>query len=264
MSYQIKQAKLSAGPLSYHTAGSGKPVLYLHAAGGVSITKPLETLAQTHEVFAPVVPGFDGTPPMESLETIQNYVALVAEFAEKNIGDRFDVIGSSFGSWVALWLSVLHPAIVDHLILEVPAGFRFGGKGGLPSDPEARMKALFVHPDRVTAPAKSSEVMAGNRRTYEAISSATIPEGATVDEALSARLGEVQAVTLVLLGTEDPVVPAEAGAHLKRHIPVSQRVFVFDAAHSIEVDQPERVMRLWREFLSRGQGFVLNRSETAA
>lgn len=255
MSFELKQTELSAGKISYHVGGSGKPVLYLHAAGGVTITRPLQELAKTHQVFAPVAPGFDGTAPIASIATMADYVALVAEFAAKMVGERFDVIGSSFGSWTALWLSVKHPQMVDHLILGVPAGFRFEGKGGLPADPEERFKALYAHPERIEGPKKSPQVMEANRLTYEKLAG-----GVLVDEELSACLPTVEAVTLILLGAEDRVVPPEAAAHLKRHIPVSQRVFVFDAAHSIEIDQPERVTRLWKAFLERGQGFVLNQA----
>lgn len=258
MTFEIKQATLGAGTLSYHVAGSGKPVLYLHSAGGVTITSPLEELARTHQVFAPVAPGFDGTKPLGGVDNLANYVALVAEFAAKHLGERFDVIGSSFGSWTALWLAANHPTMVDHLILGVPAGFRFGGKGGLPADPAERFKALYAHPERIKGPSKSPEIMEANRQTYERLTA-----GVAVDEKLSEKLTSIEAVTLILLGTEDKVVPAEAGAHLKRSIPVSQRVFVFDAAHSIEVDQPERVSRLWQGFLERGQGFVLNQEGTA-
>jgi pimeloyl-ACP methyl ester carboxylesterase len=257
MDFQIRQAAFDSETLEYHVAGQGKPVLYLHAAGGVSITRPLTALAQTHQVFAPVTPGFDGTAPLDSLTSVQDYAALVARFAATTIGERFDVIGSSFGAWVAMWLAALNPAMVDHLILQVPAGFRFDGEGGLPDDPAARMRALYAHPDRITAPAKPGPVMAANRATYERL--ATLPGGATVDQALSERLTGIEAVTLIILGADDPVVPPRASAHLKRMIPMSQRVFVFDAAHSVEVDQPDRVTRLWSEFLDRGQGFVLNR-----
>ncbi|WP_309084691.1 alpha/beta hydrolase [Chelativorans sp.] len=258
MSFELKQAELSAGRISYHVGGSGKPVLHLHPAGGVTMSRPLQELTKTHQVFAPVAPGFDGTGPIASITALSDYVGLVAEFAGRLVGDRFDVIGSSFGSWVALWLAARHPKMVDHLILEVPAGFRFGGKGGLPVDPDERMKALYAHPERLEAPGKPAEIMAANRQTYERLIG-----GVMVDEELSARLASIEAVTLILLGTEDPVVPPEAGAHLKRHIPASQRVFVYDAAHSIAIDQPERVFRLWSAFLERGPGFVLNQGAAA-
>ncbi|MBP1844039.1 pimeloyl-ACP methyl ester carboxylesterase [Rhizobium petrolearium] len=259
MTFEIKTIELSCDKLNYHVGGAGTPVLYLHAAGGVMLTEPLKALTKSHTVYAPICPGFDGTEGDERLKTVQDWAAMVAEFAEKVIGPRFDVIGSSFGSWTALWLAANNPKMVDHLILQVPAGFRFGGKGGLPADPEARFKALYAHPQKITSAPKSPEVMAANGNTYERLAN-----NVQVDEALSARLPSIEAVTLILLGTEDKVVPAEAGAYLKRMIPTSQRAFIFDAAHSIEVDQPERTLRLWTAFLKRGPGYVLNQGPEAA
>ncbi|MGK9052973.1 alpha/beta fold hydrolase [Xaviernesmea oryzae] len=259
MTFEIKTAELSGGKLAYHVGGAGTPVLYLHAAGGVMLTEPLKALTRNHTVYAPICPGFDGTEGNEGLKTVRDWVAMVAEFAQKLVGERFDVIGSSFGSWTALWLAAENPKMVDHLILGVPAGFRFGGKGGLPADPEARFKALYAYPQKITSTPKTPEVMANNGKTYERLAN-----NVQVDEALSARLPSIEAVTLILLGTEDKVVPAEAGAHLKRHIPTSQRAFIFDAAHSIEVDQPERTLRLWTAFLKRGPGYVLNQGQEAA
>lgn len=259
MTFELKTIELSRGKLSYHIGGTGTPVVYLHAAGGVMLTEPLKALTGNHTVYAPICPGFDGTEGNDSLKTVQDWVAMVAEFAEKLVGPRFDVIGSSFGSWSALWLAAEHPKMVDHLILGVPAGFRFGGRGGLPADPEERFKALYAHPQKIKSTPKSPEVMASNGKTYERLAN-----NIQVDEALSERLPSIEAVTLILLGTEDKVVPAEAGAHLKRNIPTSQRAFIFDAAHSIEVDQPERTLRLWTDFLKRGPGYVLNQGPEAA
>lgn len=258
MAFDIKTIELSRGKLSYHVGGAGTPVLYLHAAGGVMLTEPLKTLTASHTVYAPICPGFDGTEGNDALKSVQDWAALVAEFAEQVVGPRFDVIGSSFGSWTALWLAAQQQKMVDHLILQVPAGFRFDGKGGLPADPDARFRALYAHPQKITSTPKAPEIMAANGSTYERLAN-----GIQVDEALSARLPSIEAVTLILLGTEDSVVPAEAGAHLKRTIPTSQRAFVFDAAHSIEVDQPERTLRLWTSFLKRGPGYVLNQGPDA-
>jgi pimeloyl-ACP methyl ester carboxylesterase len=259
MSFEIKTIELSRGKLSYHVGGAGTPVLYLHAAGGIMLTEPLKALTGNHTVYAPICPGFDGTEGNEGLTSVQDWAAMVAEFAEKVVGPRFDVIGSSFGSWTALWLAAEQPKMVDHLILQVPAGFRFDGKGGLPADPEARFKALYAHPQKITSTPKTPEIMGTNGETYERLAN-----NVQVDEPLSGRLASIEAVTLILLGTEDRVVPAEAGAHLKRNIPMSQRAFIFDAAHSVEVDQPERVLRLWTSFLKRGPGYVLNQGPEAA
>ncbi|GGL79631.1 alpha/beta fold hydrolase [Wenxinia marina] len=260
MDFTPRTADLPQGTLHWHEAGAGKPVLYLHAAAGLAPSRPLRNLTETHRVLAPIAPGFDGTDALEGVDSVRAYAALVADFIRAQQIERLDVIGASFGAWVAQWLAIEAPDLVDHLILQVPAGLRFGGKGGLPADPEALQRALYAHPDRIDTAPKSAEVRAGNAAAYGRYSGGLERE----DADMVARLGEIEATTLILIGTEDPVVPPEAAATLKREIRQSQRVFVFDAAHSIEVDQPDRVGRLWQDFLARGRGFVLNRGTDVA
>ena len=260
MEFTARSASLPEGMLHWHEAGAGKPVLYLHAAAGVRLSRPLRALAEEYRVVVPVAPGFDGTAEFDAVGSVRDYAALIARFAREHVAERLDVIGTSFGGWVAQWLAIDAPDLVDHLILQVPAGLRFDGEGGLPADPEALRRALNVHPERLEGPAKAPEAMAANARAYGRYSGGLDRE----DADLVARLSEIEATTLILLGTDDPVVPAAAGATLKREIRQSQRVFVYDAAHAIEVDQPDRVFRLWREFLARGPGFVLNRGDEAA
>ena len=60
-------------------------------------------------------------------------------------------MAESLGGWVALWLAVRHPALVDHLVLEGPAGLRAGGKGGLPADPAERHRQLYAIPSVIGA-----------------------------------------------------------------------------------------------------------------
>ena len=53
--------RLSSGELTYFRAGSGRPLLYLHPAGGVRRSKVLEGLARSFDLYVPVMPGFEGT-----------------------------------------------------------------------------------------------------------------------------------------------------------------------------------------------------------
>ena len=41
------EVNLSSGPVTYHVLGEGRPLLYLHAAGGPLISPFLEALART-------------------------------------------------------------------------------------------------------------------------------------------------------------------------------------------------------------------------
>ena len=103
---------------AYFVLGDGRPLLYLHAAGGPQFTPFLEGLAQTHRVFCTDRSGFEGTAQHPGIETVPQLAGLAAEFAQKVIGQACDIIGHSFGGWVALWLALSHPDCVDHLVLE--------------------------------------------------------------------------------------------------------------------------------------------------
>ncbi len=100
---------------------------------------------------------------------------------------------------------------------------------------------------------KTPEQLAANRKAL-----AHYGIGTAWDAELDRRLGEIGCLTLVVHGTKDVRVPAEAVRKMRREIPHAHLVYVHDAAHAIESDQPERVGALYEDFLARGEAFVVN------
>lgn len=259
MSFERKELRLPSGPVSYFVAGAGEPLLYLHPAGGISVSKALDALAERRRVFMPVTPGFDGTPPHAELRSMERIAALAAAFIDAAIGRRCDVIGQSFGGWEALWLAVNHGDKVDHLVLEAPAGVPAGGKGGLPSDPAEARRKLFAYPDRAPPMTKPLDHLQGNRRMLEHYNALSLS-----DPALPGRVRGIGAPTLILMGTKDEIIPRETGRFLKASIAGSHLAYVYDAAHVIESDQPERLFRIVSSFLERGDAYIVNWGSRAA
>ena len=66
-----------------------------------------------------------------------------------------------------------------------------------------------------------------------------------------------------LAGTSDGRVPVEADYLLSERIADCHLIFVYDAAHNIEVDQPDRFLTVVRSFLDRGKAFIVNWGEHA-
>lgn len=253
MSFQQNTIEISSGTLTYHVAGDGRPVIHMHAASGVRETEPLVALARNFRVYAPVVPGFDGTPAHDDVASMEALARLEGEFADEVIGETTDVIGHSFGGWLAAWYTVLHPDKVGQLVLESPAGFRADGAGGLPSDAEEMRRLLYAHPEKAPPEDKPGAVLARNREML-----AHYHGGKAMDDALAERLGEIEALSLILHGTKDGVIPIDSPRLLKNRIPRSFLIYVYDAAHAIEVDQPEYVLNLVEDFLTRGESFLVN------
>lgn len=258
MTVERKTVKLPSGPLSYDVLGEGRPLLYLHAAGGPMISPFLKELSRTHRVYAPTAPGFDGEPEHAEIKTIRDVARLYAEFAQAVIKTPCDIMGHSFGGWTAMWIALDHPDVAEQIILEAPGGLRFGAKPGLPMTPEQARKILYAHPEKAEEIAKPSDVTIANAKVF-----ARYNGGVFVDEDLLARLPEIKARTLVLMGSKEKMVPEKAAQVLKEKIPHSHLTYIYDAAHGIEVDQPERTLRIVKSFLERGESYIVNFGETA-
>jgi pimeloyl-ACP methyl ester carboxylesterase len=223
---QEKKIQLRSGELTYFHAGSGRPLLYLHPAGGVRRSKVLEGLAASYALHVPVIPGWEGTSFHDGVNTRRGLAGLAAEFMERVIGGRCDVMGWSFGGCVALWLALEGPQLVEHLVLECPAGL-------YSIDPRIKRvnRALLEH--------------------YGA------QDGK--DEALLARVAEVGHTTLIIQGTDDGTIPPASAQLLKGLLKKALLVYLSQASHDIEVDQPERVLALVRDFLERSDSLMVNR-----
>jgi pimeloyl-ACP methyl ester carboxylesterase len=226
-----KKVALSSGELTYFHAGQGRPLLYLHPAGGVRRSKVLAGLAEAYSLYVPVIPGFEGTGFHQGVTTRRALAALVDEFARRLIGEKTDVMGWSFGGAVALWLAIEKPQLVDHLVLECPAGL-------YSIDPKIKRvnRALLEH--------------------YGA------EDGK--DEALAARVGEVAQPTLIIQGTNDGTIPEPSARWLKARLRKAYLVYVWGAGHDLEVDAPERVLDLARRFLEHSDAFMVNRGNIEA
>lgn len=259
VAFERRTADLPMGAIPYVVGGDGPPVLYFHAAGGVRVTGGLERLARGFRIHMPVIPGFDDTPTLESMRTMQDIARMGAAFIDGVIGAPCDVIGQSFGGWAAPWLAALHPDKVGLMVLECPAGFRPEDSPPPSRDPEVALREMYAHPERRPAETKSAETMARNREMLHHYHGPAVR-----DHALVARLGDIATLTLVLLGTKDGRMPPESVRLVKERMPHAFLVYVYDAAHNIEVDQPERFASLVGDFLRRGEAFLVNQGGDAS
>jgi pimeloyl-ACP methyl ester carboxylesterase len=252
------RADLSSGPVHYRKGGSGPPLLHLHPAAGPRVSPVIERLAARHTVFMPVAPGFNATPQHPSVKSMSTLADLMSEFANTVIGAPFDLMAESFGGWVALWVAARNPELVGHLVLQGPAGLRDEGTGGLPADPQARMRALYAHPERAPQETRSPEVIADTQRARD-----LYVGGISYDAALHQALPGITARTLIVMGTKDTIVPVITAYRLKSAIPQSHLSFIYGAAHALEFDAPDRVGPLVSRFLERGEAFVVRTPDAA-
>ncbi len=242
---------LKAGGQDYFAAGEGDIILYLHGAGGLTKSYPLYDLATDHRLLAPVHPGFDGAGFLPGLDSMAALADHMADFLNTEADGPAFVVAHSFGGWLACWLAVRHPQRVRRLVLECPAGFRSEGKGGMSEDPRELRASLFKYPEKAPPEDRARDVIRGNR--YQPLH---YHGGMPSDDALVARLPEIQAPTLLIYGVEDKMIPPETCEILSRGIPDFRLVEVEDAFHYVQIDQPDRFTELCRTFLADGPATV--------
>ena len=256
--FETRTVELASGPLTYHVAGDGPPVLYFQSAGGIRFTYALDELAKDYRIHMFVAPGFDGTPTQDGVDTMPALADLAAEFVDEVIGETVDVIGQSFGGFLSVWFTVRHADKVGFLVPQCPSGFRPKDiPQKPPGTPEEMRSRMFAHPERTPEGEKTPEQLAESRKSAHYYHNSV-----GLDEALVARLGEIECQTLILQGTKDGMMPPESGQLLMREIPHAK--LLYDAGHNIEVDQPQRFVSLIRDFLSRGEAFIVNPGDALA
>lgn len=257
MEFAEHDVSLSAGTVTYHVAGDGDPVLCLHGGGGFRSTAGLAALAERFRIYAPVTPGFDGTPTLEGVASLPALAGLWGDFADRIIKRRCDVLGHSFGGRLAAWIAVLMPEKIGRLVLEAPSGLRRGPLGAVPESLAALRRALIAHPEKAPPETKSPETLARNRKMLGHYFGGPAEHRFMFgdnDTVLARRLAEIDALTLILHGTKDGAVTADSMRFIEHCIPRAQLIFIDDAAHAIEIDQPEILSKLVVDFLTRGEG----------
>ncbi|HEY4174824.1 MAG TPA: alpha/beta fold hydrolase [Rhodopila sp.] len=243
--------------IRYMEAGEGPALIHLHGAGGLHMTPAHDLLSRDRRVIAFEMPGFGNSAENTVSDGMETLASTMAEAVRALGVEAFDLLGSSFGGKVALWLAVRHPDKVRALVLEGPAAIRPEGMRS-PSGTAAEMAPfLFGHPERVAPmPDLDPAVAAKQRRLVGRL------RGPDRDAALEGRMRELPTPVLVLFGTLDRVMPPEMGREYKSLLPNGHLVFVYDAGHLIATERPEAFAEVVVDFLERREAFVISRRET--
>src|SRR5580700_7719904 len=101
--------------IRYVQAGNGHAIVYLHEAGDLQLSPSRELLAQTFRVIALELPESRRSASVEDIARDVN-AAVTALGIE-----RYSVMGTSFGSTIALWMAILRPESVEAIVLSAPA-----------------------------------------------------------------------------------------------------------------------------------------------
>jgi pimeloyl-ACP methyl ester carboxylesterase len=243
--------------IRYREGGQGTPLVHLHGAGGMRMTRAHDLLCERYRVIVFEMPGFGQSPENTRTATVSELGATMAAAVTALGIDQFNLMATSFGGRVALWMALQQLDRVQALVLEAPAAIRPAGHRPPSGTPEQIAQLLYAHPERhapmpVVDPAiqEKQRALVGRLR------------GPDRDADLERRMRDLATPTLVLFGTLDRAMPPDMGHHYKALLPNCHLVFVYDAGHEISTDRPEAFAEVTEDFLQRHEAFVISRAET--
>jgi pimeloyl-ACP methyl ester carboxylesterase len=243
--------------IRYMEAGVGPPLVHLHGGRGMRLTPAHDLLSEQFRVIAFEMPGFGRSPANTRTSTGCELAATMATAVGILGIERFNLLATSFGSRIALWIAVQQPERVQALVLESPAAIRPAGHRAPAGTAQEIAQLIYAHPERLgPQPAVDPAIEAKQRTLLERL------RGPDRDFDLEAKMRSLATPTLVLFGNLDRVISPDFGRCYKAVLPNCHLVFVYDAGHAISTDRPEAFVAVTRDFLERHEAFVISRANT--
>jgi pimeloyl-ACP methyl ester carboxylesterase len=239
--------ELGGKKIQVAVGGNGKPLVYLHSAGGETDWMPFhEALAKSFRVVAPAAPGFALSTGLDQIDDMHDLAWHTIDLLASMKIERAPLVGFSLGAWLAAQVAVFRPSLVSHLVLVDSAGVRL---------PEAPMAELFIddlddlrnllfYDPRDPAVELALPTSLDDPRILHWLRAreATARLGWNPylhDPKLPLHLHRIECPTLVLWGREDKLIPLAHGEYFAASIP-GARLEVFEhCGHMLPFEQPE-------------------------
>jgi proline iminopeptidase len=269
-------ADINGTTLFYEIDGAGPPCLVLHGLGvDHSYLKSLGPLAARRQLvlYDHRGCGRSGRPSLDTLamEQVADDAAALAD----HLGfDRFDVLGHSYGGFVAQELAIRHPDRVAALILVATTP----GQLGTDEQPDEQEQGPATPPEveaaLSSAPATDEEYGATHiallrhylhkrdPATVEPLFADTVYSASAMVRCLQVlggwssidRLGLITAPTLLVVGRHDVFTSFPQSYRIGRRIPDAEVVVMEDVGHFPWLEDPGTFFSLVGDWLDRKGG----------
>jgi len=277
---RIHNVRLPGRRVSTLTMGEGPDVLLLHGLGGTKSSFYDTAAALSREgyrVHAIDFPGFGGSSkPATAPYSARWFAETVVLTMDALEIDRAHLVGNSMGGRVALEVGMRHPDRVAALALLCPAVAFVKREfhpivrlarpefGLLPHRFTRGMVAgqfwsMFGDPDAVD-PAVADVAVDEFQRIYASAGARFAflcaarniyldkPFGKT---GFYSRLADLEAPSLFVWGSHDPLIPAAFERHVARWLPSAEQIVLDGCGHVPQVERPGQTNGLLTQFLAR-------------
>jgi pimeloyl-ACP methyl ester carboxylesterase len=279
----MQEVELHGHRVGYRLAGSGPPLVLLH---GITSTSDawrdvMPRLAERFTVIAPDMVGHGRSAKPRGDYSLGAYAAGVRDLLAVLGFERGTVVGHSFGGGIAMQFSYLFPEYVERMALI--------SSGGLGREVHPLLRAAVLPGSEWVMPliAREWSVRAGGAiaavagrlgleagpdlaefaRGYASLAEQDAreafihtmracidPEGQRVSALDRLYLAD-QMATLIVWGTDDPVIPVEHGRHAHEIVPASRYVEIGGSGHWPMLDAPDRIVRELTAFVEETEPF---------
>ncbi len=256
--------EVNGAGLYYETAGSGDPVVLLHAfmLDGRMWDDQFDVLAESFRVIRYDARGFGRSAlprPGEAYSHVDDLAALLAKLD----APRPHLVGASMGGRFALDYAVTHPDRIRSLVVidTVVSGWQWSPEwlasyapivaAGRRGDVGAAKRLWLDHP--VFAPARERPEVAARLKTmiddYSGWHLVHRNAERLVEPPAVQQLGRIATATLVIVGSRDLPEFQRIAAHVERGVASGTRTTIPGAGHVANMEAPDAVTRAVREFL---------------
>lgn len=217
------------------------PVVLVHGAAVSSLhmAPTAEALAGAFPVYVPDLPGHGRSDDPEEVQDAAGLAASLARWLEAVGLERVHLLGNSFGCQIIAELAVARPELVDRALLQGPTtdpqghglrqlwrwGINFWREGS--TQPRVTFKQWAQAGRRVFP----STLYSMDRHRIEEV------------------LPRIQAPTLVVRGSRDPIIPSRWAEEAARLLPHGRLRVIPGETHTIVVSAPEKLAELAVPFL---------------
>ena len=241
--------------------GEGKPVVFLHGAGGLIWDAYLEELSKSYKVYAPFMPGTGGSTGNEELHGWWDLVLYYYELFDALGLESVDVIGHSFGGMLASELASTDPKRVDNLVLICPAGLWLDDTPmpdvfSYVNVPDQLMAMMFVDVNSpaakafATLPEDEEERINAIVENLTALAEAGRYMWPIPDKGLNRRIHRLSANTCIVWGDKDMIIPVDYAYEFHKKIPGSKVEIIENTSHYPQAEKLEEVLKATTSFLA--------------
>lgn len=252
---ETKTVTFSGLTWTYRTAGKGPPLIWLHGLWGEPGWEEHHArLAEQYTVYAPILPGYDGSDFPPWMSTMEDVALLLIEFLDALSLNAVAVAGHSLGAWAGAEAAIFRPARVNALVLIDPLGVCLDWTR-VPNifycDPAALSGIFFSAPDCAAAaqylppPSQWDERYIVNR----AASARLTFEPYLHSRRLPVRLRFADVPALIVWGAEDRLLGVDHAAQWKALMPHAEIAIVKNAGHFPHVEQTGACLPVILQFL---------------